>query len=248
MTDTVTDAPVETPALKDPMLTAVRDQMSQVVEQAATIAKRLNASEKGVKGLCHDVFTDENVHDDTLDKARAYVADLDEKREAAIQQAYAHIQKNYLDNETLSDDEKKSLRETLANLRKSYKASQTFASIQPAYDEAAFNAPAFPGLRAGTGEGGKKPRLSEITINGERIFKTVKDAKTGEDVEVSNFSNAAAWLTKDSKTTVAVKDLQAAAFEAAGTDDLSTLSGQPFEFVFSAGDNNYTVVATPKES
>lgn len=111
-----------------------------------------------------------------------------------------------------------------------------------------------PGVRAsGTGgsTGTLRPRVAEVAVQapGEAGFtalsgKGPKD-KEGNVTHVSNFSTLAAHLAKVSGAKVEVSDLHKAAFEAAGTQDLSSLNGAPFSFSFTIGEVNYLIRITP---
>lgn len=117
-----------------------------------------------------------------------------------------------------------------------------------------------PELKAapGTGRGGgnsagiPRPRFAKIeyriagTDEWLDVF-TEKDGKTeGEKVRVTNLTILAQKISKDAgkDVNVSAKDLQGPLFETAGTQDLSSI----VEFVFTAGDKNYEVRVTPKNS
>ncbi len=110
-----------------------------------------------------------------------------------------------------------------------------------------------PGARSGGGgsTGVRRPRFSlvEYTVAGSDDWKRAEKTEgEGEDAVVkSNLTILATILgTKDHKVTAS--DLQGPLFDAAGTNDLSTLNGTPVEFAFSVGDVNYMVRATPTVS
>ena len=63
---------------------------------------------------------------------------------------------------------------------------------------------------------------------------------------VTNFTVLSHALKSAFDTKVEVKDLQAAAFEAAGTDDLNTLDGKVIEFAYTVGETNVFVKVQPK--
>jgi hypothetical protein len=94
-----------------------------------------------------------------------------------------------------------------------------------------------PGTRQASGgsTGTARPRVSEVAVKaaGEDWYtalsgKGPKD-KEGNETHVSNFSTLARYFSK-SETPLDVPALHAAAFAAAGTEDLSSLHGVPIEF------------------
>jgi hypothetical protein len=98
-----------------------------------------------------------------------------------------------------------------------------------------------------TGEGPKRPRLAMIWVDGERTFATV-DNKDGTKREAATFTHTASVLSRKSGTKVTAPDLQAAAFETAKTDDLSTKAGEIIEFYYSAGDKNFKIQVQPRDN
>lgn len=96
---------------------------------------------------------------------------------------------------------------------------------------------------AGTGEGGIKPRVKSVSVNGKTATMTVK-TKDG-DQDKSNFTAAALMLATDeyAGTKVEVKDLQSAWLSAAKVDDWKN-APDTVEFSFSAGEKNFTILVT----
>jgi hypothetical protein len=140
-------------------------------------------------------------------------------------------------------------------LRKGVKDALSFLAKVPGYDAEKYPAPELPNLRGGTskstkGQGGKRPRLASITVDGQEISKTV--TKDGVDTKVVNFTLAAQHMSKVTKSKVEVSELQKAAFETAKTDDLSTLGGLAIEFNYSVTvdgkTTDFAVVAIPRQS
>jgi hypothetical protein len=142
-----------------------------------------------------------------------------------------------------------------AEIRKAVKDALSFLTKVPGYDAEKYPAPELPNLRGGTskstkGQGGKRPRLASITVDGEEISKTV--TKDNVDTKVVNFTLAAQHMSKVTKSKVEVSDLQKAAFESAGTDDLSTLGGLAVSFNYSVTvdgkTTDFAVVAIPRQA
>lgn len=113
-----------------------------------------------------------------------------------------------------------------------------------------------PGTRkASTSSGGtgvKRPRIASIAVT-YPDGTTTDIYETKDGVNNSNLTVLAKSLASTYKRKVEVKDLQAALFAAAGTDDLNTLDGKPVEFAYSVpksdnpedGSYNLMVKVTP---
>lgn len=103
--------------------------------------------------------------------------------------------------------------------------------------------------KASNGESGiRRPRISEITVNGESVFEEKKN-EDGTVKHVSNLTVLKLWLDKKYKghgyTVPVIQDLM---FGAAGTEDISTLEGKPFDFTLALkgeGQPTVTVNVTP---
>lgn len=81
-----------------------------------------------------------------------------------------------------------------------------------------------------SGPESRKPRLAEATINGEKF---------ADEKDKVSFTTLATKLNTNSA------DLRAAAFKAAGTDDLKSKAGEEISFSFVSGKNTYDLVVTP---
>lgn len=98
---------------------------------------------------------------------------------------------------------------------------------------------------AATSGTGKRPRLSGIRVSdAEGTELLVLNGDEGKDKPT--FSNLSVWISEVSGTKVETKDLQEAAFGAAGTSDLSTKAGEVIEFAYTVGDTHYFVAVEPK--
>jgi hypothetical protein len=223
-----------------------------VNEKAAALnskVDKVSAATKSQDSQVHDILADETVTDPEIVKWREYDAKVAEAREAARAKIGEHVKANHLKNETLTDEQTAALKDEIKALRAEVNAGLTFAKSLPTYSAETFTEPEVKSLRgsgsSGGGTGGKRPRLEWIKVNGQNATVTRKNPK-GEEVEVQNFGTAAAVIAKDSDSKVGPKDLQAAAFETAGTDDLSTVGGKAFSFAFTAGDKSYDVEFMPR--
>ena len=97
---------------------------------------------------------------------------------------------------------------------------------------------------AGTRPDTPKPRIIEAYVNGDHVTSKspMKDAD-GKNRVSSNFTSIAAHLSKVSGTKVEVTALHAAAFAAAGTNELKGKG--PVEFNFTVNDVNYLIKVVP---
>ena len=150
------------------------------------------------------------------------------------------------------------LKEQYKTLKDGIAAARKFAlTIPGATEDSLKDVPALKNLRGSTagkgGTGGKRPRLvaTEYRTSTSEPWvevSTEREDKDGAKVQVTNFTVLAAALSKAFGAKVEVKDLQSAAFDAAGTDDLNTLEGKPFDFATSVGDKTVFVKVTPKHT
>jgi uncharacterized protein YdcH (DUF465 family) len=237
----------------DPMVAMVQKTVSGQIEQANALVQKINANTTDKGKLVHDIRTDESVSDETVRKFQEWFAKAEAEIERRVSEVDSYITANLLP--ASEDVDVDALKAQHKSLKDSIKAALTFVQTVPGYNAEEFSVPDLANLRggtsAGTGTGGKRPRLNRIWVNGDLISKAVKD-KDGNDVDVSNFTLAAAAIGKLAKAKVEVKDLQQAAFGAAGTDDLSTLNGRVFEYAFEAGEGenrvNVNVKVEPKNT
>lgn len=216
---------------------------TEQTNKANEIADKILAATTDRTKRVHEIRTDENTQDE---KVKAFQEWFD-KANAKIEEQVAAIEE-YIKTTLLAsvdESEVETLREQYKELKTGVSTALNFAKTVPGYSEEALaNVPDLKSLRGGTsgaGTGGKRPRVERMSFstNSEGPWTEVdKDGKT-------NFTLMAQRLSKESGTKVEVKDLQSAAFEAAGTDDLSTLNGRVFSFAYSAGDKNYFVKVQP---
>ena len=107
--------------------------------------------------------------------------------------------------------------------------------------------PPIKGVRTTPATGGvstPKPRVVEAYVNGEHVTSKspMRDANGNNRIS-SNFTSIAAHLSKVSGTKVEVTALHAAAFAAAGTNELK--GHGPVEFNFAVKDVNYLIKVVP---
>lgn len=253
-----TEAPVETgpKSTGDPTRDAIIASIVDLIQQANASVARIGSATTDLTKNIHEYLTDPNTSDEKIAAFQKWEEDLLAKYEAAKAQAYEHakaqVEKNRTDSPVDVDAEKVTYK-TLAGKAKT--AISFYVDTLPGTSESDLEGiPALKTLRGGTASGGsgsKRPRVQRISVrnspseNWTAVEKAGKNAK-GEDVVTTNFTVLAQHLSKDGGAKVEPKDLQAAAFEAAGTDDLNSLEGKVFEFAYTVGEKNYFVQVQPK--
>lgn len=235
------------------MITLVKATLTEATNNANALADKIGAATTDRSKRVHEILSDSTTEDENVKKFQEWeeklLASLEEQREKVA----AYVTEKYLTE--VSEEEVTALKEQYKAAKEQVVTARKFAATIPGFtDETLKDVPELKNLRGGStgsGSGGKRTRVERIGISTDDgktytdIHETVKDAKTGEDVDKANFTIAAKWLSKDAKSKVEVKDLQAAAFEAAKTDDLSSLNGKIFDFAYSVGDKRYFVKVQP---
>lgn len=243
------------------MQEVVKATLTQKISEANDIATKVAAASVDSKSLVHEIRdNDESVTDTTVldfrTKYNAAVAEL----ESWVAEINTYITATLLPAQS-GEVDVEALKAEYKDLKSKISAARTFAKTMGMEDSDLADLPELKTLRGGTSSGGKpggkRPRIASISVgnvdgsNMVRVYDTVEN-KDGTTVEVNNFTLAARFIgNKDhANTKVEVSDLQRAAFEAAKTDDLSTLNGTPFEFVYSPdeGKHSYNVKVTPKDN
>lgn len=230
------------------VFTAVKAMVSDAIGKANAIAERVQKSRVNVNKVVHEVRKDENTTDE---KVKAYQEWL-EKANAQInkktEEIDNYIKENLVQASSMSDEEYEKAKAEYAELKKSATAAQKLAQALPGYSEDVFSdVPKLMTLSGGTSgaaTGTKRPRLASLTINGEEAF-TEKETDEGT-VKSFTFTHAAEVISKASGQKVKPSDLSGAAFEAAGTDDLSTVTS--VEYNYSVDGTDYAIVAIPAQS
>jgi hypothetical protein len=226
----------------------VKAMVADQIAKANAIAERVQKSRVNVGKVVHEIRKDENTTDETV---KAFQTKL-EKANAQIEKWTAevdeYIKANLVQASSMSDEEYEKAKAEYAELKKGATAAQKLAANLPGYDAATFSdLPSLMTLSGGTSgsaTGTKRPRLASLTINGDEVY-TEKETDEGK-VKSFTFTHAAEVISKESGQKVKPSDLSAAAFEAAGTDDLSTVND--VEFNYSVGEKEYALVVIPQQS
>ena len=229
---------------------AVKAMLVEIANKANAIAEEVKNSRVNVGKVVAEIRKDENTTDETVKKYQVWeekaLATLEEKRKAIDE----YIKTNLVKASEMSDEVFEAKKSEYGEHKKNYNNAVKMAKMLPGYSDDVFSdVPALLTLSGGTssasGTGPRRPRLASISVNGEDIFVE----KKGEDGEVTHsatFTAAAAYISKDSGTKVQPSQLSSAAFEAAGTEDLSTVND--VEFNFSVEGKDYAIHAIPVQS
>lgn len=241
-----------TPDLKGMIVQSLVD----LTNEANAKAEAIGAATTDRTKLVHEIRTEETPRDETVAAFQNWYEEANARIEAEVAKIDKHIAETYL--KAVSEEEVDALKVAYKDLKdKAVTARKYFlAAIPGATEEDLKDVPDLKNLRGGNsgqggGTGAKRPRVQSLAYsldNGKTYTDVSKPGKNskGEDVVTTNFTVLAGAL-KDAKVgKVEVKDLQAAAFAAAGTDDFSTLDGKVFEFVTTVGEQNVTVKVQPK--
>lgn len=230
MTNNILDALAATIAEKS-------EEANAIVERNATVS---------VKAKDRKAWReDENNDNESVQKYQAYVNDLNAKIMAAEDQINA-LYDSLHNVTTVSDEDRAADKETHKSLRDEVTlATKLFTAMGG--DTSTL--PTFRNFSGGAGKSGgtgtKRPRIAAATVNGEDVTAT-RTTKDGEEETFVTFSVLAQTIGKDAGTKVTPKMLHEAAFDAAGTDDLSTVAEVAFNF--SAEGKSYDVVIFPSQS
>lgn len=243
--------------MSDNMLLGLVQRYSQLTEDANSIVRQVTASgDKAAGKMISDIR--ESSEDERVVQFRAYIADLDAKREAAFSKIEDLIKAELLpaDTKVLTPDEQAALKVKYDDLAKRAKSGADFLSSEDSEEITAAMAAApvllsWPGKRGGgSAVGSKKPRLAHAEINGEPFSVKVTN-KDGVTTEKVSFTAIAQEITKNVKAaghkdfSVTASDLQKMATETAKTDDLSSVND--VEFVVTTPDENLTVKVFPTQ-
>lgn len=236
------------------MLTLLETGLTSQTTEANELAEKIGAATSDRTKLVHDHLTDENTEDEKILAYQEFIEKANAEIEAQTEAARAYVMEKYLPE--VDDSAIEAQKTQYAALVAQIKAARKYAATIPGFseEESLKNVPALKTLRGGTaggGTGSKRPRLQRVAYRTSTNqpwteVSTQKDAKDGTKVTVTNFSLLATTLKEKFKSKVEVKDLQAAAFDAAGTDDLSTLNGHVFDFATSVGDKTVFIQVQPK--
>lgn len=229
---------------------AIREMIVGQINEANVIADEVKKSRVDVNKLTHEMRDDVNTSDEVIKAFQAKIAKLDATREKLVTEVTEHIKTN-LPKSEMSDEVFKVKSEKYAELRKGIKSTEKLAANIPGFSaDVLKDVPALKtltGATAGTGTGVKRPRLSFLSMNNDEVF-VMKDGKdeAGNKTEVKSytFTLAAEKINSAVKgAKVKPSDLSAAAFEAAGGEDLSngvefnysvTVNGSTHDYAFKA--------------
>ena len=239
------------------LTTMIVSSITDLTTQANELAGKISAATTDRTKLVHDYLNPEEGAEPADDKIAQFIQMREQvlaRLEDEENKAREYVTATYLGDidESAVDAQKAEYKELADKVKTSRKFFLT--TIPGATEDDLKDVPALKTLRGGTASGGsgsKRPRLNRVayrTSTSEpwtEVSKQTKNAKD-EDVTVTNFTVLATELKAKFGTKVEVKDLQSNAFEAAGTDDLSSLEGKVFEFAVTVGEQNVFVQVQPK--
>jgi hypothetical protein len=235
------------------MFAVVKDTVLNATTQANAAQEKISAATVDTKSLVHEIRdSDENVTDATVLAFRAKHEAALAEIESWVSEVNDYIKANLLPSAN-ADVDVEALKAEYKEAVSLIKASKTFAAKLGAPDDLWSDVPALKTLRGGTsgagsGAGGKRPRLESIYVDGQRIHETTGEGDKARDV--STFTLAARFMSnkEHANNKADVRALQEAAFAAAGTDDLS--GHEAFDFVYSpdGGKHSYTVKVVPQDN
>lgn len=235
------------------ILDMVTATLTAATNAANEKAEKISAATTDRSKRVHELRTDENTEDAQIKAFQTWYEQANQKIEEEVSKVDEYIKGKYLTE--VNEEELTALKEEYKELKAKVSAARKFAETAvPGYTPETFkDVPELKSLRGGTsggGTGGKRPRVERMSWAKSsegpwtEISAKGKNSK-GEEVEKTNFTLAAQRLSTEAKTKVEVKDLQSAAFEAAGTDDLKTLNGRVFDFAYTVGDATYWLRVQP---
>lgn len=238
--------------LKELILATIVTQTNE----ANTVQTQISAATTDRTKAVHEALNDPET---TIPYVKEYQS-WEEKALAKIEENRAKVAAQYEAEhlKTLTEDEVNALKETHKAKVAAVKAAVAYAKLalgEQVTDEEFAALPSLKTARGKTagsgGTGGKRPRVNAIAFRTDTSepwteASEQRESKDGETVTVTNFTVLAKALKDAYSTKVEVKDLQAAAFEAAGTDDLNTLDGKVIEFAYTVGETIVFIKVQPK--
>ena len=228
------------------ILNMVTATLTDATNKANSVADKILAATTDRTKVVHELRTDPNTDDETIKKFQAWYEQANAKIEEQIAAIDEYIKANKIQSEDVDVD---ALKEEYKTLKTQVTSAINFAKTVPGFSEDALkDVPELKSLRGGTsggGTGGKRPRVERLSFSTNAAGPWTEVDKDGK----TNFTLLAQRLSKEVGSKVVVKDLQSAAFESAGTDDLSSLDGKVFTFAHSVGEGdkakNYFVKVQP---
>jgi hypothetical protein len=228
---------------------AIKEMCSGLLTKANEIASEVQKSRVNVNKVVHEILADEAATDEKVKAWQEWDAKAAAAREKRRSEIEAHVKENLVASSSMSDEVYEAKKAEYSELKKSINSTKSLAANLPGYSEEVFSdLPALQTLSGGTAgsaTGTKRPRLSSLTINGEEVYTEKKN----DDDTVSKsftFTAAANHISKDAGTKVQPSDLSGAAFEAAKTDDLSTVAS--VDFNYSVNGKEYNLVVIPQSN
>jgi hypothetical protein len=240
------------------ILGILHDTLLEDRQTANAIVDEVQKKRVNVGKVVHEFRKDEKTEDETI---KAFQTFLEKANKIILEKTTEvdnYIKANLVAESAMSDDEYKAKEAEYKTLCENMRDALNMAKGRKEFKSEDFaDLPALLSLKSGkeksesAASGIKRPRLEEISINGEPCFVVKTDPKSKVTFKSYTFSHAATWITKDvkdPKVKVTATDLSSAAFETVGTDNLSDQTS--IEFTFTVTDSkdvlhSYDVLAIP---
>lgn len=223
--------------------TEVQTLAVSLIEAANASAVKIKAATDDKGKAVEDLI--ESSDDEAVAKFRAWRDDIDAKREAAYTKVREDVKARLVPSGENVDVEAE--KNTYKDAAAKAKEARKFFVMMGGKEA---DLPAIVGLRGSSSTGAqsgiKRPRLSSVTCDGKTVQGEIKQGD-GTIKITHTFTDLAKFLKSESGEKVSGSDLQALAFEAAGTEDLSSKAGQEVSFTTTLKDHTYTVVVTPAD-
>lgn len=233
------------------VFSAIKAMLSGLIGKANEIATDVQNSRVNVGKVVHEIRKDETTEDETVKAYQVWEAKALASMEAKRKAIDEYIKTNLVKTSAMSDEVFEAKKTEYSEAKKTVNNTRKMAALLPGYSDEIFaDLPALQTLSGGTssnatGSGPKRPRLASLTIDGKDVFVTKKD-DDGNDVKSYTFTAAANYLSGISGHKVAPTDLSAAAFAAAGSDDLSTVNDVEFNYSVEGTDYAFVVIPVQK--
>lgn len=240
------------------ILTILHDTLLEDRETANAIVDEVQKKRVNVGKVVHEFRNDETTTDETIKAFQEFKEKANKIILEKTTEVDNYIKANLVAESAMSDDEYKAKEAEYKTLVENMRDALNMARGRKEYSADDFaDLPALLSLKSGkeksesSAGGVKRPRLTEISINGTPCFLVKTDPKSKETYKSYTFNHAASFITKDvkdSKVKVTATDLSSAAFEVVGTDNLADQTS--IEFTFTVTDSkdvlhSYDVLVIP---
>jgi hypothetical protein len=221
--------------------------------EANAIVEEVQKTRVNVGKVVHEIRKDEATTDAKVKAFQTWLEKASKAINDRTAEVDAYIKSDLVSASSMSDEDFEAKKESFKLLKSNIRDAMRLAKSQPGYADTLFtDVPALLSLSTGketnTGSGAtgtRRPRLVSISVNGTDLF-TEKDGK-----RIATFSQAAAFMSKDSSVKVTASDLSGAAYATVGSDNLADQTSVSFTHTVTDKDSktwSYSVVAIPSQT